>query len=235
MLVAKGFSYLVEGFTGDPPTMELFVGRKYRPIQPLRTVASAHGIIVDLAEEMALGETVHWAGQRCTFRPNPFRWPDKLVARRADGSFPEIKARRESPFRLTLVVEGCASFDLNSETGDALEFERSDPSEGATHLQGLKWGFPWNGERVAMVPSLPDTEVLLADNGVRWAWSLAEGARRRKQGAWVQLLPPDETDPESTVDIRTVYFDEGVREAAVRRTEMSAKSTVPAALATNSR
>jgi len=206
-LQAEGVPYRVAGWIGAVPPMPLFVGAQFRPVQPLRV---EEGPVVWLAEALAPDEMVYWAGQRCTLQAAPPAWPARMFGRRADGTAAPVRHRREAGGALRVVVEGKEPVTLLSDTGAVLPHRVLSASEGATSLRDARGAIPWNGEGMILLAEPPEAAELLADNGVRFAWSENDGSRRRKRGVWIQLLAPDDGDGESTIDPRAAYCEEGV-------------------------
>lgn len=216
-LSVDGFCYHVIGFVGAPPEMPLFVGATFRPIQPLRVEAGADGIHLVLPEEIAQGENVFWAGQKCVLQAVSSKVCDVLLALRADGTQTPIRHRFEVQGRVRLVVEGRNEFTITGTSRDPITYRMLAPEEGATQLRTRKSSLPWNGERVLAVASPPDEDVLTADNAVRWSWA-DEGTRgRRKRGVWVQLLPVEGVDSEATMDPRAAYCEDNVRSVRTQK------------------
>jgi hypothetical protein len=60
------------------------------------------------------------------------------------------------------------------------------------------------------VEETPANGPLRGDDGVRYRWSTPRASGRR--GHWVQLLPPERSDGESTVDPRAAFCEGDVRE-----------------------
>ena len=217
VMEAEGFWYRLEGWSGDVPDMPLFVGDQYRPMQPKRVDQIPGGLLLVLDSEIDSGDQVFWKGSPCSLTPAEPIWPTKLVARRRDGTVAHLFQRREEAVRVVLVVEGCDPVVLEDEHGTELPHRAADTHEGATRLRVGREELPWNGQQILTLEKLPDQDFLLADNGVRWAWSDDESRNRRQRGVWIQLLPPDEVDSEAALDIRTAYMEEGVREVRTKR------------------
>ncbi|MDW8363125.1 MAG: AAA domain-containing protein [Myxococcales bacterium] len=203
--------YRVIGWSGPVPSTPMFVGDEFRPVKPTRVVKNQDEIVVYLDEALDLAAVVWWSGQRCALEAVPWSGLRAFHARRRDGSVVSVLHCEEVHGRLRLVVEGRDPVVLTDEGGSEVPHERLDDCDGATELRGARMRIPWNGEPRIWIDSEPDTPVLRANNGVRWSWSDAAGSRRRR-GFWVQLLAPEEGDEETTIDPRTAFFDEGVRE-----------------------
>ena len=214
---AEGYSYRLEGWLGDAPDMPLFVGDQYRPMVPKHVERVDDGLLLVLDSEVDPGDQIFWKSEPCTLTPTKPIWPTKLVARRCDGTVAPLFQRREEAERVVLVVEGCAPVVLEDEHGTELSHRVAEPHEGATRLRVGREEISWNGQRTLTLEESPDQDFLLADNGVRWAWSDDEGRGRRQRGVWIQLLPPDEVDSEAALDIRTAYMEEGVREVRTKK------------------
>lgn len=217
VLEAEGYSYRLEGWSGEVPDMPLFVGDQYRPMVPLRVERITGGLLLVLDSEVNPADQVFWAGKSCTLTPSDPIWPVELVARRRDGTVAHLFQRREEADRIVLVIEGCAPVVLEDKHGTELSHRVADTHEDATCLRVGREELPWNGQRILTLEKLPDQDFLLADNGVRWAWSDDKSRNRRQRGVWIQLLPPDEADSEAALDIRTAYMEEGVREVRTKR------------------
>ena len=217
VMEAEGYSYRLESWSGGAPDMPLFVGDQYRPMVPKRVERVDDGLLLVLDSEVDLDDQIFWAGEPCTLTPAESIWPTKLVARRDDGTVAALFQRREEAKRVVLVVEGCAPVVLEDERGTELPHRVAEPHEGAAHLRVGREEISWNGQRTLTLEESPDQDFLLADNGVRWAWSDDEGRGRRQRGVWIQLLPPDEVDSEAALDIRTAYMEEGVREVRTKK------------------
>lgn len=216
---AEGYSYRLESWSGGvpDPDMPLFVGDQYRPMSPKRVERVNDGLLLVLDSEVDLDNQIFWAGKSCTLTPAESIWPTELVARRRDGTVAHLFQRREEAKRVVLVVEGCDLVVLEDEHGTELPHRVVDPHEGATRLRVGGEEISWNGQRTLTLEEPPDQDFLLADNGVRWAWSNDDGRGRRQRGVWIQLLPPDEVDSEAALDIRTAYMEEGVREVRTKK------------------
>lgn len=214
---ADGYSYRLEGWSGNTPDMPLFVGDQYRPMAPKRVEQIADGLLIVLDSEVDPDDQVFWAGKSCTLTPSAPIWSAKLVARRRDGMVAPLFQRREEAKRVVLVIDGCDSVVLEDEQGIKLPHRVADPHEDATRLRIGKEELPWNGQRTLTLEKLPDQDYLFSDNGIRWAWSVDESRNRRRRGVWIQLLPLDEVDSEAALDIRTAYMEEGVREVRTNR------------------
>ncbi len=215
ILRAEGHCYRVDGWEGEPPTIPLFVGVQFKPVQPKRIARQGTATLVWLAEAVPNDATAYWSGRECRLRAMPAAWPARLFARR-DGSVATIRRRVEESSRLVLVVEGRAPISIVSETGDVLPHEAVDATEGATKLLLATGSIPWNGDGTVQLPSAPESDVLDADNGTRWEVASDGGERRRRRGVWIQLLAPDDVDPDAATDPRGAYCEEGVREVRVR-------------------
>lgn len=213
---SEGFGYRIVNWTAAAPQMPLFVGAQFRPVQPARVDESGGRVVVWLAEAVDLGDVVWWSGQRCELEAVPPTWPKRLTAQRA-AAVATILHRAEVRGALRVVVEGTEPVTLTTEQGAVLAHRLLGETEGATQLQGDRTRIAWTGEAEIHVVTLPDTPILLADNGVRWAWSEDSGASRRKRGVWIQLLAPEEVDAESTMDPRAAFCDEGVREVRTQK------------------
>ena len=217
VMEAEGYSYRLESWSGGAPDMPLFVGDQYRPMVPKRVERVDDGLLLVLDSEVDPGDQIFWEGEPCTLTPAESIWPTKLVARRDDGAVASLFQRREEAKRVVLVVEGCAPVVIEDERGTELPHRVAEPHEGAAHLRVGREEISWNGQRTLTLEESPDQDFLLADNGVRWAWSADEGRGRRQRGVWIQLLPPDEVDSEAALDIRTAYMEEGVREVRTKQ------------------
>jgi hypothetical protein len=192
--------------------MPLFVGAEFRPVKPKQVAEVVGRIIVWLAEEIDPSGAVWWSGQQCQLEVVPPIWPRQIYAERPDGSLVEVLHRAEVRGRLQVVIEGTEAVTLRGENGEEISHRFISPTDCATELRSQRTPIPWTGESNIHVAALPETPILLADNGVRWSWSEGTGGRRRKNGVWVQLLAPDEVDLESTIDARSAFCDEGIRE-----------------------
>ena len=217
VLEAEGYSYRLEGWSGDAPKMPLFVGDQYQPMLPQRVEQIDRGLFLVLTDEIDPDDQVFWAGKSCILTPSDPVWPAKLVARRHDGTVAHLFQRREEAARVVLVIEGCDPVVLEDEQGTEVPHRVAESHENATRLRVGREEIRWNGQKILTLEKLPDQDFLLADNGVRWAWSDDESRNRRQRGAWIQLLPPDEVDSEAALDIRTAYMEEGVREVRTKR------------------
>lgn len=213
---AEGCHYCLEDWSADVPDMPLFVGDQYRPMSPRRVERIPGGLLLVLDGEVDPGEQVFWAGRSCTLTPTEPTWPERLVARRRDGTEAHLFQRRESAGSVILVVEGQEPLVLEDEHGTELLHRVAEPHEGATHLGAGGMAIPWTGQRTLTLAEPPGQEFLRADNGVRWTWSDEEDRGRRRRGVWIQLLPPDEVDSEAALDIRAAYMEEGVREVRIK-------------------
>jgi len=197
--------------------MPLFVGAQFRPVQPTRVDETGGRVVVWLAEALEPDDIVWWSGQRCELQADPPAWPKRLMAERADGASANVLHRAEVRGTLRVVVEGTAAVTLRAENGAVVPHQQISPTEGATQLQGNRTKIAWTGDAEVHVASPPDTPILLADNGVRWAWSEDSGARRRKRGVWIQLIASEDVDAETTIDARAAFCDEGVREVRTQK------------------
>ena len=206
-ITASTGMYRVLDWSGDPPTMPLFVGATYRPVPPDRVLVDASGVVIQSSLPDIAGPAF-WAGRACRLEPVAAAWPARLVVRDTHGKPVRIRHRVEEPARLVLVVEGTAAITVASETGERLVHAPVDPETGATRLRGARAEAPWQGDRELALPSTLADEILTADNLVRWT---VRGDGRRRRGVWIQLLAPD-TDHESTVDPRAVYCEDNVRD-----------------------
>lgn len=214
---ADGHRYAVEGGPNEPPgDMPLFVGDEYRPMRPRRVERIDGRMFVVLESEIDEGERFFWSGEKCVLTAEA-AWPRKPVARRRNGEIARITRRREEETRLVLVVEGQGPFTLTDERGAELRSLEVDPGEGAANLRIDGKDVPWKGQRKLSLDSRPNTDRILADNGVRWSWSLRGKHDRPQRGVWIQLLAPADTDSEAAVDVRAAYMDEGVREIRAKR------------------
>lgn len=202
-IARTGFTYRVRGIEAAPEGMPLFVGARFRPVDPISTEASPH-LRVTLAEELPEGDAVFWAGLPCDLEREPTSWPSDLAATRADGSDAAIRARFDQGERLVLVVEGTAPVTLLASRA-AVDTLPLDAADGA-RLLGTG---PWDGERTIRAPR-GDTDLLVADNGVRWR--VRAERTRRTRGVWIQILLPEDLDSNATVDPRSAYCEDGVRE-----------------------
>ena len=216
VMEAEGYHYRLEGWPEDVPDMPLFVGDQYRPMPPRRVERIPDGLLLVLAGEVDPGDQVFWEGRPCTLTPTEPVWPARLVARRRDGTEAPLFRRREAAGAIALVVEGRDLLVLEDEHGAELPHRVAEPHEGATRLRAGGMEIPWAGQRTLTLEAQPDRDLLLADNGVRWAWTTDEDHDRRRRGVWVQLLPPDEVDSDAALDIRSAYMEEGVREVRTR-------------------
>ena len=218
VLEAEGYSYRLEGWSGEVPDMPLFVGDQYRPMVPLRVERITGGLLLVSDSEVNPADQVFWAGKSCTLTPSDPVWPVELVARRRDGTVANlVPTQGRRPTALSLVIEGCDPVVLEDKHGTELSHRVADPHERATCLRVNGVDVPWTGERTLTLKEPPDQDLLRADNGVRWAWSDDEGRDRRRRGVWIQLLPPEEVDSEAALDIRTAYMEEGVRKVRTKR------------------
>lgn len=217
ILGRTGFSYLLEGWVGDPPDMPLFVGSQYRPVVPERVERLDAGVLLVLGDEVDPTEPVFWAGRPCSLNPVSSSWPMELTARRGDGTIARLFQRREDAAGLVLIVEGRDPVTLHDEHGVVLQHRLAEPEEGATRLHVGASQVRWSGEPVVTLDAVPDQDMLLADNGVRWAWSHDAGRGRRRPSVWIQLLTPEEVDSEAVLDSRTAYCEEGVREVRTKK------------------
>lgn len=215
VLESEGATYRIKDWSGEIPSMPMFVGAQYRPMPPTRVVPAEGDLLVTLPDEIDEGDQVFWAGRPCSLEKVNPSWPESIVVRRRGGGVARLLQRREQATRLVLVVEGR---DLSEVLGDGepLHYQQLEPQDGAQHLRLGQDRIPWTGQRTLNLPAPPEAETLLADNGVRWAWA-DEVRGRRKRGVWVQLLPPDEVDSEAAMDIRAAYCEEGVREVRTRK------------------
>ena len=216
IMEAEGFGYRLDGWSGDAPDMPLFVGDEYRPMKPRRIERAAGGLLLVLDEEIDPSDRVFWEGNPRTLIPAKPSWPAKLIVRRHDGSVAHLLQRREEAACAVLVVEGSDPAVIEDEHGTELPHRVAEPHEGATGLRAGGTEIPWKGQGTLTLEALPDRDFLLADNGVRWRWSDADGRGRRRRGVWIQLLAPDEPDSEAVLDIRAAYCEEGVREVRTR-------------------
>ena len=217
VMEAEGYYYRLEGWAGDVPDMPLFVGDQYRPVHARRAERTSDGLLLVLDSEVDASERVYWEGRRCTLNPTKPVWPTKLVARRPDGTEAPVLRRQESTTSLALVVKGSDQrLVLEDDHGAELGHRVAEPHENATQLRADGMEIAWTGQRTLSLATRPDRDFFLADNGVRWAWSEEEDRGRRRRGVWVQLLPPDEMDSDATLDIRSAYMEEGVREVRIR-------------------
>jgi hypothetical protein len=216
-LSSEGACYRVEGVAVAPPDMPLFVGAQYRPVKPERVESGADGIVVWLAAPIDPSDMVFWAGLRCTLRLVPPTWPATLLAKRADGTAAQVLHRAEVHGALRLVVEGAADVAITDAGGQAMTHRALSATDGATRLRGDRTVIAWAGQLEVPVTELPDTPVLLADNGVRWSWADEANNRRRTRGVWIQLLAAEDGDSESTIDPRAAFCDEGVRDVRTQK------------------
>ncbi len=216
-LESEGFTYRIAGWDGEVPTMPMFAGMQYRPVSPKSSRRDGADLVVVLAEALAAGEPVFWVGRPCTLSPIPAAGPTRLVVQRAGGKSATILRRREGGSRLLLVVEGAEACRVLDERGTEIPHATLDPHEGAATLRVGSLDLAWKGERTIRLTAPPETELLPANNGVRWWWSDDQPQGRRRRGVWIQLLPPDEVDSEATMDIRAAYCEEGVREVRARK------------------
>ena len=214
---AEGYSYRLESWSGDAPDMPLFVGDQYQPMTPERVERVDDGLLLVLDSEIDPAAQVFWEGRPCTLTPTEPTWPTELVAWRRDGTVAHLFQRKEKAKRIVLVVEGCDPVVLEDESGIELPHRVAEPHEDATHLRVGREEISWNGQRILTLEQPPDQDFLLADNGIRWAWSDDGGRGRRQRGVWIQLLPPDDVDSEAALDIRTAYMEEGVREVRTKK------------------
>lgn len=215
VMKAEGYHYRLEGWSEDVPDMPLFVGDQYRPMRARRVERIPDGLLLVFDSEVDSGDPVFWAGQLCTLTPTEPVWPARLVARRRDGTEAPLFQRRESASSLALIVEGRDPLVLEDEHGAELPHRVAEPHEGATRLRAGGMEISWTGQRTLTLETPPDRDFLLADNGVRWAWSDEEDRGRRRRGVWIQLLPPDEVDSDAALDVRSAYMEEGVREVRI--------------------
>jgi hypothetical protein len=219
ILEADGFAYRVADWLDEIPDMPLFVGKHYRPVTPKRAEASSGGVTLVLDEQLDPDEQVFWAGKSCALEPADTAWPSKLIARRGDADVAHVLQRRDSASNVILVVEGAAPTALVDGHDAATPYRLAEPHEGATRLSLGRSDVPWTGQRALALATLPDDDILVADNGIRWRWRPYEDDRRdrRRQGVWVQLLAPDDVDVDSAMDVRAAYCDEGVREVRTKK------------------
>ena len=216
-LTSTGACYQVEGVVAVPGEMPLFVGAQYRPVKPERAETGQDGLVVWLSEALDPADMVFWGGQRCTLRLVPATWPSKLLAQRADGTAAQVLHRAEASGGLRLVIEGTADVVISDAAGNRIMHRTVAPTDGATRLRGDRTSITWAGEQELPVTILPDTPVLLADNGVRWMWTEESSSRRRARGVWIQLLADESDDGESTIDSRAAFCDEGLREVRTQK------------------
>jgi hypothetical protein len=64
----EGYTYQAVEFQRPPADMPMFIGVTFRPLTPLSAESAADGLQILLAEDLAPGEGVFWAGQKCTLR-----------------------------------------------------------------------------------------------------------------------------------------------------------------------
>jgi AAA domain-containing protein len=216
-LVTEGLAYSAVGWSGPAPAMPFFIGKQFRPVQPLRVEDTPAGPVLWLAEPIDVNEPILWAGQSCRLEATSPAWPARLFGRRSDGGIAAVRHRADAAGDLRLVLEGLEIVELFSETGEAVPYRDLAPDEGATHLRGERLRVPWKGERILSLQNPPDTEVVTADNGVRWRWSEEASKRQKKRGVWVQLLASDDGDGEATIDSRSAYCEEGVRDVRTQK------------------
>lgn len=209
--------YRLAGWEGPPPDMPLFVGPHFRPVQPVRKECRDGELRIWLTESIEPQDAVWWASRLCRLEPLQSQWPSRIEARLDGGGTARVLNRVETSKGLRIVVEGTDPFTLVAVDGAPLPHRVLSPSDGATYLQGSGDPIPWNGEIEIWGSTLPDTPILLADNGVRWQWQEDVGSRRRGRGVWIQLMAPENGDDEGTVDPRSAYCDEGVREVRTHR------------------
>jgi hypothetical protein len=219
-IAGEGGGYDVVGWSGPAPSMPLFVGAQFRPVQPVRVDESGGRVVVWLAEVLSPDELVFWAGIRCQLQAAAPIWPTQVAARRADGRVAQVLHREEVGGGLRIVVEGTDPVTLSTETGAPVSHRVLVASDGAIRLRGNRTEIEWNGEHELHVAALPDTPTLLASNGVRWTWQERVETSRRRRGVWIQLLAPDDPDEiqaDSTIDARAAFCDEGVREVRTKK------------------
>ena len=216
IMEAEGYHYRLEDWSEDVPDMPLFVGDEYRPMRARLVERIPDGLLLVLDDEVDSGDPVFWAGKPCTLTPTEPVWPARLVARRHDGTEAPLFQRPGSASSLALIVEGRdGPLVLEDEHGAELPHRVAEPHEDATCLRAGGMKIPWTGQRTLTLETPPDRDFLLADNGVRWAWSDEEDRSRRRRGVCIQLLPPDEVDSDAALDIRSAYMEEGVREVRI--------------------
>ncbi|MGA2128750.1 MAG: DEAD/DEAH box helicase, partial [Xanthobacteraceae bacterium] len=217
-LIGDGFAYRVRGSDRPDPGTPIFIGKQFRPFQPTRMVADGDGVVVWFEDMLPDSNTCYWMGQECRLEPARGHWPATIVARRKGGASASIRARQDAGDRLRLVIEGEAPEALSSDIG-VLRHQVLDPALGATRLRDNGVDSPWSGERLVARSTVPDADILLADNGVRWSWSEQGVDRRRRGGAWIQLLAPDDLDGDALMDVRAAYCEDGVREVGILKSK----------------
>lgn len=210
-IAAEGFTYCAVGWSGAPPSMPLFVGASFRPVQPIRVQSGPDGPLLILAEEVAPGEQAYWAGQRCELRRVPGAVPAHVDVRGEDGGPRVIRYRFEVEGTTRLVIEGKAPVTLLGPAAEPIAHTQLPPEDGAQELRTQRTRLPWTGDRTLTVKALPDEDILTADNAVRWRWWDGEERGRRRRGVWIQLLAAEGVDVDATVDPRLAYCEEGVR------------------------
>lgn len=168
--------------------------------------STPEGLLVKTDTPLLQGESVIWCGVTTSVQEESSAPPPRNV-RTLDGRALTLRAEPK-PFDKThwlLVVEGVHEDCTLVVDGDEVEAEdMTSLGELKALRDQLHRSFEVSGGMVR-TEELPAPGLLEGDDGLRYRWSDGESSGR--QGCWVQLLPPKETDAEDFMDPRAAFCE----------------------------
>ena len=189
-----------------------FVMNRGAPVRFTAADPTEAGLRVQSELPLRADDTVIWCGITSGVAPEAAAPPPREVLTRSGQPLKLIAPPRAEPDdrHWLLQVEGVHGDCTLYMDGEEVDAEAVPAREGLRRVVDTAGrSFPVTAGLVRT--DTPPAEGLLRDeDGLRYRW-MVEGAGGR-QGCWVQLLPPESTDAEDTLDPRAAFCEGDVRD-----------------------
>ncbi|MGP3927932.1 AAA domain-containing protein [Streptomyces sp. 8N616] len=173
----------------------------------------AAGLRLDLDSDLREDDQVFWCGRRHALAREAAPPPPSSVEDAQGAGLRLVRTPEPEEDGWVLVVEGWNGEGDLVVDGEPVEPHVLPEFEGLRRLRDAEGrSYELTGGTLK-VEELPAEGLLTGDNGVRFAWAAPRrGGGRGSKGSWVQLLPPENTDPEDFLDPRAAFCEGEVDE-----------------------
>lgn len=170
--------------------------------------------VLEVESPLLPGDQVFWCGHLCEVVPEGEVGAPKEIKSR-DGRLLRLALKpSEEDSCWVLTIQGILSSYNLIVDGSDVEAEDLPPFQDLRRLSGGGQVYPvQDGQlRVEELPTVPELE---AEDGRRFSWK--QSATEGRQGCWIQLLEPEKSDNDETMDPRAAFCEDGVEEVWISR------------------